>query len=287
MNKRAWLYPDVAERKYASLFKRYLRELQAETIARLKAAAMVKRDAEEDEDESWSEELAALFSGLAAWALTRRQQMNTVIVIIYGDVNRFNDNQFRAVVRSTVGITLPPSQSLPRGLPELITDPAEVRKRFGDDVDVSRFEAWNETVKKQWVRNNELYVEQVFTNYIADAERIVRDGYAKKLTQKQIIELLTKKFDISDKRARFFVRDQVGNINAELQRKRALSLGKDKYRWRDRRDERVRGNPNGLYPSARPSHWHRNGEVFSWNRPPVDGHPGEPPGCRCGADIIF
>jgi uncharacterized protein with gpF-like domain len=50
------------------------------------------------------------------------------------------------------------------------------------------------------------------------------------------------------------------------------------------------GNPSGLYP-----HWHRQhgdhyareGKVYSWDKPPADGHPGTPIGCRCFAQTII
>ena len=46
-------------------------------------------------------------------------------------------------------------------------------------------------------------------------------------------------------------------------------------------DERVRGNPNGKYPNAKYNHWEREGQIFSVDEPPEDGHPGEPIRCRC------
>jgi SPP1 gp7 family putative phage head morphogenesis protein len=42
--------------------------------------------------------------------------------------------------------------------------------------------------------------------------------------------------------------------------------------WSTQLDERVR-----------PLHENREGQVFSWDDPPSDGHPGFPPGCRCVA----
>lgn len=65
------------------------------------------------------------------------------------------------------------------------------------------------------------------------------------------------------------------------------SLGIKKYRWRHSRDERVRGNPGGKYPKARPSHWAREGKIYSWNDPPPGGHPGMDYQCRCTAEPVF
>jgi len=32
---------------------------------------------------------------------------------------------------------------------------------------------------------------------------------------------------------------------------------------------------------VRAMHRVREMKIFNWNKPPSDGHPGEPPGCRC------
>jgi len=51
--------------------------------------------------------------------------------------------------------------------------------------------------------------------------------------------------------------------------------------------ERSAGNPSGLYPNAKPSHWARNGKTYSWNKPPEGGHPGERVGCGCHAQMVI
>ncbi|WP_345820488.1 hypothetical protein ABC766_00295 [Methylobacterium fujisawaense] len=72
-------------------------------------------------------------------------------------------------------------------------------------------------------------------------------------------------------------------FNAVLNQFRQTQAGITQYEWWTRQDERVRGRPGGLYPKARPSHWARQGRIFSWSTPPEDGHPGEAHGCRCVA----
>jgi SPP1 gp7 family putative phage head morphogenesis protein len=58
-----------------------------------------------------------------------------------------------------------------------------------------------------------------------------------------------------------------------VNRARQTELGVKQYTWRTSLDERVR-----------PEHQEREGEVFSWAKPPKDGHPGQPINCRCTAD---
>lgn len=85
-------------------------------------------------------------------------------------------------------------------------------------------------------------------------------------------------------------RAEVEALNAVLNEFRQTQAGITDYEWWTREDERVRGNPRGRYPNARPSHYARHGQVFSWSRPPheepYDGHPGEPPNCRCVARAV-
>lgn len=72
-------------------------------------------------------------------------------------------------------------------------------------------------------------------------------------------------------------------LNAVMNQFRQQQAGITQYTWWTRQDERVRGRPGGLYPKARPSHWARQDQVFSWSRPPDGGHPGEAHNCRCVA----
>lgn len=62
-----------------------------------------------------------------------------------------------------------------------------------------------------------------------------------------------------------------GLINEQRQR----DLGVRQYVWRSREDEKVR-----------PVHAAYDGQVFNWNAPPIDGHPGQAYNCRCVAEPV-
>lgn len=76
-------------------------------------------------------------------------------------------------------------------------------------------------------------------------------------------------------------------LHSVMNQFRQQQAGVTQYEWWTRQDERVRGNPQGRYPRSRPSHFARHGGIYRWDRPPndgkYDGHPGEPPNCRCVA----
>jgi len=110
-----------------------------------------------------------------------------------------------------------------------------------------------------------------------------RNGYTVTETSK----LLEKQFRISKNRARLISRDQIGKFNGQLTRLRHINVGITEYKWQTALDERVRGNPGGRYPDARPSHWARQDKRFSYKKAPPQGNPGEPIQCRCWAEPII
>lgn len=103
----------------------------------------------------------------------------------------------------------------------------------------------------------------------------------------EIAKIITREFGIGRKRAALIARDQAASFNGNLNRIRQTGLGVTEYQWSSSLDERVRGNPGGRYPNARPSHWDREGKTFRWNAPPEGGHPGEPINCRCTARAVI
>lgn len=81
---------------------------------------------------------------------------------------------------------------------------------------------------------------------------------------------------IARRRAKGIGRDQAEKFNGQATEERNQKVGVDKYRWNTQEDQRVRLE-----------HERREGKIFAWNNPPPDGHPGEPPECRCWASGDF
>jgi SPP1 gp7 family putative phage head morphogenesis protein len=103
---------------------------------------------------------------------------------------------------------------------------------------------------------------------------------------RKIGKLIRKENEVSERRARYIVRDQTHKLLSTINQLRLENLGITHYRWRNSKDRRVRGNPNGLYPNARYNHWTREGKEYAFSNPPADGNPGIPYGCRCVAEPI-
>ena len=96
-------------------------------------------------------------------------------------------------------------------------------------------------------------------------------------------DMLVHDFGISERHAEFIARDQTHKLNSNLNQLRLENVGVTHYTWMTSQDRRVRGDPTGKYPNARPSHYIRQGKTFAFKNPPSDGNPGEPINCRCYA----
>jgi hypothetical protein len=102
-------------------------------------------------------------------------------------------------------------------------------------------------------------------------------GAYEKITERNLENLLAN-------RAKLTTRTQISRAISEEEIARNRQAGLTHYIWRTAEDERVVGNPSGLYPKGNPGHedhYHRNGKVFAFDDPPEDGHPGIPYNCRC------
>lgn len=132
-----------------------------------------------------------------------------------------------------------------------------------------------------WVSNNSLLIQDLQEEYLTRIQRSVANGYVTGKTTRSIAKDIQKATGITWRRAQNISRNEIGNLNAEVNQQRSKELGIDEGIWRTMKDERVRGNPSGLYPKAIPSHFKREGERFKLSEG-IDGEmPGEPPLCRC------
>lgn len=163
-------------------------------------------------------------------------------------------------------------------------------------VDIFAREPQLVPVLAQATRENVALIRSVPARFLDRIETLVRDGVRQGLRHEEIADRLEREvfsgddgseLAIARNRVAFIARDQVGKVTAQVGEYRQRALGLTRYRWVTSRDERVRGDPSGKYPDARPSHYDREGQVFSWDDPPEDGHPGEPINCRCIPEPIL
>lgn len=101
-----------------------------------------------------------------------------------------------------------------------------------------------------------------------------------------LMERISDIGNITLRRGAFIARDQTASLNSMVNQQRNEDCGIRQYIWRTSEDERVVGDPTGLYPKAsraHGNHYARDNKIFSWDKPPFDGHPGIAINCRCTA----
>lgn len=143
---------------------------------------------------------------------------------------------------------------------------------------------------KESIENNVRLIKTIPNIYFNDVSEAIYAHFTGAPLPEGITERLSTIGGIPKSRAAFIARDQTAKLNGQLTRYRHESVGIKKYTWRNSQDQRVVGNPAGLYPKptrGHGNHWEREGKVYYYNKPPADGNPGFAYNCRCYAEAIL
>ena len=147
---------------------------------------------------------------------------------------------------------------------------ASVKSALGVDIFISQPELLQ--LKDMWVANNVKLITSVETQFYDRIANIISTAVRNGALNSDVTKQIQYQTGASQKRSAVIARDQVGTLNGQLTKQRQTRLGIKQYIWRTSEDRRVR-----------PLHKPRDGETFSWDNPPSDGHPGMPIQCRCVA----
>jgi SPP1 gp7 family putative phage head morphogenesis protein len=144
-------------------------------------------------------------------------------------------------------------------------------------------------IVKVWVAQNTRLITKMNREYIERVATAINAGFVEGLRHEEIAKEIKRAAGITWRKAALIARNEVGNLNAQITKKRNEDLGVTHYIWRTARDERVRGNPAGLYPKAKPSHWKRDGKRYGYKAGAgkKDRHPGLGIQCRCTMESII
>lgn len=143
---------------------------------------------------------------------------------------------------------------------------------------------------KSWNMANKSELDRLRRDHLQRFGAIVQRGWADGLSYQAIADQIVNQSGVSRNRAKFIARDQIGNLNGALTRERNEQLGVEEFKWRTMQDERVRGDPSGLYPKARPSHFKFADETYDWKTGSGVSRarfPGSDYLCRCYAESII
>lgn len=251
-----------------------IKEVHAETKRRIAETQIMRTD-------SWSDDLTALIEALMLFASNPVGFQVARMPDRFMAINRFNDKQWILQVKAGTGIDLPPSGQIPLGatLFRSVSNPQQIRARFGLGVDVYRSEPWLVPLRDNWIAENTRLIKSIPQQYLSDVEGVIRNGVSQGLSSRDLAKQIEARFGVSQSRAKLIAVDQTAKANAALTEYRQKDLGVTEYIWETSNDERVR-----------PKHKAADGKRYSWDKPPaVTGgyHPGRDIRCRCWARSVW
>lgn len=257
--------PDSQEREYTRVLLRYSRKLRADVTRVLlpKVGAIKAEFAQEVRTDAWTDTLDSLIAELVLLAVEGFATVFETLPGLFAAVSKFNEGQFRMVVRANTGLKLPP------------VVPGAPRSLLG--INVFRDEPFLQPLASSWITENTNLIKSLPTRLHPELDRIVRRGVINGASVRDMQDQIKARYGVTDYRARLIAQDQTLKLNADLTRYRLQSVGVREYTWRSVQDSRVR-----------PDHVERNGKVFAWDKPPSGGqHPGQEVRCRCRAEAIW
>lgn len=126
------------------------------------------------------------------------------------------------------------------------------------------------------IEENVALVEGAMREMSAELARELQDAISLGQRPDAIVSIFEHRLGVSESRLKLIARDQTSKAQGELSKIRQEALGISRYVWSTSGDERVRASHRAL-----------DGQVFSWDNPPPEGHPGEPIACRCVATPLI
>lgn len=140
-----------------------------------------------------------------------------------------------------------------------------------------------------WAEENTALITNLTQSYLSKITTAVNSGFRDGLSWRDISKNIRDETGVAKRRADLIARDQVATMNMQVTKQRAADLEIKQFVWRTMEDQRVRGNPSGLYQKARPSHYARNGKTYNWSdgAGARDKFPGQAINCRCYASNVI
>lgn len=257
--------PDSQEREYVRQLARFSKQLQADVNRVLlpRLDDIVVQYKVETRTDTWIDTLDSLMAELARLALELVGSVVTKLPGQFNAVSKFNEGQFKLVVKANTGLTLPP-----------VMPGAPSSSLLG--VNVFRSEPFLKPLAEGWISENTALIKSLPTRLHPELEGIIRRGVMNGQSVKDIKDQLKVRYGVTDYRAKLIAQDQTLKLNADLTRYRLQSVGVEEYIWRSVQDSRVR-----------PEHAERNGNTYPWKGGAGGSHPGQEVRCRCRAEAVW
>lgn len=245
-------YPNSAERDYYRVLRAIVRELRKYTNELLPS---IKPSLKQDADsEDIINEVTARFNN----SRVREAALNEVQRIISSVDNIARQNMNKAF-----------------------------KNCLGVDVFMSNT-ALLDKITSEWYASQSQLINSIVSTYTDKLGTIISNAVQRGSLYKDVYADVKHLYDITDNRAKFIARNEIGNLNAITTKTRQQEAGVNCYEWLTSRDERVRA-----------SHAAMDGNLYYWSRSTpgeINGRkvyptPGLQPGmdynCRCVAIPII
>jgi SPP1 gp7 family putative phage head morphogenesis protein len=132
---------------------------------------------------------------------------------------------------------------------------------FGIDIgSMPEFQEYQPFINQK-VRENTKLIGSLTVEQVAKIKKMLRTAVQEGLSVAQMVSRLGELDREEKRRASLIARNEIKNVTTQLTEERYKNLGIDMYEWQTSGDERVRGNPSGLYPKADPSHYDMDGKI--------------------------
>jgi SPP1 gp7 family putative phage head morphogenesis protein len=263
--KKLFNNPDSQEREYTRLLLRLTKKLQSDINAILmpELGNLSRQYNAATKSDSWADDLQTLLTELDVLGTSAASVVISKLQGQFNEVSKFNDGQFKAVVKANTGLLVP---SVMQGAPSSTI--------LG--VNVFRSEPFLVPLAEGWVAGNTALIKSIPKQLHTAVEGIVSRGTMSGTSIQALKEQIKAQFSVTDNRAKLIAQDQTLKLNADLTRYRVQSVGVTKYIWRTVNDSRVRSQ-----------HAYRNGQTYSFGVGANGENPSEPVRCRCRAEPIF
>ena len=245
-------HPVRIEQQYAKILRGIVDGINAELKGRI--ANELKAEIAAREDGYRADDLSAVLRAIRSLATGSIQGMSLVRSI--GDsVRSAIDGNWQKAINQAIGVNV----ALP-----------------GTDMSAN---------VDAWAEENTALITNLAQSYLSKVTTAVNSGFRDGLSWRDISKNIQAETGDAKRRADLLARDQVATMNMQVTKQRAADLDIKQFVWRTMEDQRVRGNPSGRYPKAKPSHYARNGKTYSWSdgAGARDSFPGRAINCRCFA----
>lgn len=132
-------------------------------------------------------------------------------------------------------------------------------------------------LKREYTKNMEIWITDFSQKEIQALRERVELNALQGYRFDRLITSIKNRFSVTENKAAFLARQETSLFLAKFREKRFADAGVRRYRWSTAHDTRVRHD-----------HRHLNGEVFSYDQPPIvdqttgrRGNPGQDYNCRC------